>query len=841
MKKRILFLSLIVLTLIVGFSLNNNETFSNLVESKLFYSGEESVELTVGTYTSSDGHTITVGEDNTVKYDDTYTLTATASDRGYVISGKIGTNNKAVTFYQLNDSKIVSGGVVSNTHSGRTVYLYDYTVFSMDVTPVIDENGVIEVYHDNNLVNKYSDLQSAVDSASSGDTIKITSDMDVVGGAYINKDLTIDGNGKKINRATWANSIFVVEENATLTIKNLTIDGGATGFEIDYSISYPTVKAGTLDNDPLSNESAIISKGTLNINDVVLSNHYTTTSNAATVRIVSGSATLKNTDFIHNYGKNCGAAVNIGSGFKVGQTTQPVKDVVFEDCEFKDNYTVSGNGGAVFIVNAETVNFNRCYFYRNMASAYTAGGGAILIYRSGVKPAETNNLPYTQAYFDECVFEENYSGNDGYAIQNESAELYITNSSFVKNVGLSSGSSVGTVSCMLDGNRTYKVRIEESLFDGNVMGASVFGDHGTLVDLEMNDVEIKNNTGSMSILLYSANAKFTDVTFTNETVSSTCLDVRPYVSETKYPLYKPQTVVLDNVQFNDTNGPTDVLVRKRNHDANLNTATLVIEDNVVGNVNVWDNTFVTVNGDLTGDIVADSVTPSENIEVKEDAEVNGNVVVNENTFIVNFKYPVDDGTSVKFLYLENGKVYTEKELFMMHLVGKEDAKLAYYTDAAFTTEWNYTATANMSVYAKFVEHEHAYDGSLVLHDNAIHEQCSCGYLGKKLSLSVPSDLYYSGNKIEIVVDNELNLEGYTVSYQAMDKDGNFVDMEGVPTKIGTYKAILTYDDMSISSEYSIIEKPVNPSTGIITPYIICGLITIVGVVGTILYRKKKFM
>lgn len=62
MKKKILFLSLIVLTLILGFSLNNNETFSNFVESKLFYSGEESVELTVGTYTSSDGHTITVGD-----------------------------------------------------------------------------------------------------------------------------------------------------------------------------------------------------------------------------------------------------------------------------------------------------------------------------------------------------------------------------------------------------------------------------------------------------------------------------------------------------------------------------------------------------------------------------------------------------------------------------------------------------------------------------------------------------------------------------------------------------------------------------------------------------------
>ena len=91
------------------------------------------IELKSGTYTSSDGHTIVVNADKTVSYDGTYTLTLNEKDRGSTITGKIGTNNKAVTLYQLNDSKIVSAnGHITYKHGGVDTYLFGYTVFSID-------------------------------------------------------------------------------------------------------------------------------------------------------------------------------------------------------------------------------------------------------------------------------------------------------------------------------------------------------------------------------------------------------------------------------------------------------------------------------------------------------------------------------------------------------------------------------------------------------------------------------------------------------------------------------------------------------------------------------------
>ena len=809
------------------------------------------VELKTGTYNSSDGHTIVVNADKTVSYDGTYTLTLNEKDRGSTITGKVGTNNKAVTLYQLNDSKIVStSGHVVYKHGGVNTYLYNYTLFDVgSSTPVVLENSGIDLYRDGVKINSYADFQSAVDAANSGDTVKLSKDINVTNGAYITKNITIDGNGKTINRETWANSLFVTSREATLTIKNLTIDAGADEFEIDYSIAYPKVKDGTLTNDPLSNEALIISQGVINTDEVLFTNIYTATSYAAAIRIPSGSANIKNTDFIHNYGKSVGVALSIGSDFKVGETTRPVKSVIVENSNFLDNYTVSGNGGAVFAYNVDTLKFTDCEFTRNMASAYTAGGGAVLIYRSGVKPAETNNLPYTQAYFDNCIFEENYSGNDGYAIQNESAELYITNCEFNRNVGLSSGSSVGTVSCMADTAKKYKVLIKDTSFEGNVMGASAFGDHGTLVDLEMTNVEMKNNTGSMSILLYASDAKFNNVTFENEKVQTTVLDVRPYVSETKYPAYKPQKVYLNNVEFINTDGPTDVLIRRNSHNMTFNDATVIIQDNVDANVDVWDNNNLVVEGTLNGDIETDGATEKEKVVVKDTGVVNGETTNHDGTVVITLIYPSDSGTSYMFLYLEKDRAYTEKELYMMHLIGKDEKKLSYYTaaDMTETTAWNLTPTANAKIYSKFVDHTHAYSGNLVAHGHGIYESCDlCGYFGKKLEIDIKDEILDNEADKAAKTINELGINNndFIISYMRKNSDGSWSNHEGVPSKIGQYKVVLTYNNLVAEKTYAIAEAPIEiPNTidniGSLILMIIFGLIGLGTVTGLFLKVRKR--
>ena len=131
------------------------------------------VEQKAGTYTSSDGHTLVVNADKTVSYDSTYALTLNEKDRGSTITGKIGTDNKAVTMYQLNDSKIVSAnGHITYKHGGVDTYLFGYTVFSIDSTSVVLENSGIDLYRDGVKINSYVDFQSAVDAATNGDTIK---------------------------------------------------------------------------------------------------------------------------------------------------------------------------------------------------------------------------------------------------------------------------------------------------------------------------------------------------------------------------------------------------------------------------------------------------------------------------------------------------------------------------------------------------------------------------------------------------------------------------------------------------------------------------------------------
>ncbi len=88
----------------------------------------------------------------------------------------------------------------------------------------------------NNNTNKlYTDLKAAIDAAQSGDTVTLLKHVNVVkdgvqntsGILKITKDITLDGNSKKITvtgDGTNTPSVINIEENANVTIKNLTID-----------------------------------------------------------------------------------------------------------------------------------------------------------------------------------------------------------------------------------------------------------------------------------------------------------------------------------------------------------------------------------------------------------------------------------------------------------------------------------------------------------------------------------------------------------------------------------------------------------------------------------------
>ena len=126
MKKQIIFITILLLMILPFLTDHIHEVETNRINYK---ESADVLEQLPGTYTSTDGKTITVATDGTTKYLDTYTLTVTKAATGNVLSGKVGTNSKAATFYQINDSTLLSGKAISYTYNSATENLYDYTIF----------------------------------------------------------------------------------------------------------------------------------------------------------------------------------------------------------------------------------------------------------------------------------------------------------------------------------------------------------------------------------------------------------------------------------------------------------------------------------------------------------------------------------------------------------------------------------------------------------------------------------------------------------------------------------------------------------------------------------------
>ena len=268
--KKVFLVLLALLTILIG---SYNYKLESVVTEVNSYEAGETLEVGVGTYTSKDGKSFIVNSNGTISYDGA-SLTLTENLMGNILSGKVGTDKKTITLYQLNDSTFISSAPLLNAAAvtyknsdGNVIYLYDYTGFKLSVTPVANSEGIFDVYHDGTKVNSYLTLQDAIDASSSGDTIKITDDYKALEGAFVNKDLTIDGMNHTIDRSGFNHSVIVVEEGSKLTLKDITIDGGADEWEVDFDAVtfkdyYIPLKSGSIDNDPKLTLSAVIIKFT---------------------------------------------------------------------------------------------------------------------------------------------------------------------------------------------------------------------------------------------------------------------------------------------------------------------------------------------------------------------------------------------------------------------------------------------------------------------------------------------------------------------------------------------------------------------------------------------------
>ncbi len=442
-------------------------------------------------------------------------------------------------------------------------------------------------------------------------------------------ELNVHGKNKTLSyKEGYTGKMFSVSAGASLALHDVEIDAGATNFQVSIEGTqvngvydgYPAVNKSTLAKDTFATEPLIESSGNLIANDLQITNFASDAYNVNAVRVLYGTAEFNGCNFSHNYNPNRAAAVNVGGPALEGATKHSVDKVVFNGCTFADNFVNAGyGGGALCIVNTTEAEILNCKFVNNCAMGYNCGGGAIFFGRDGAGTINANAaLDFVQARIDNCEFSGNHSGNDGFAIHNECAEIKVTNCDFDRNYGHSGSSSVGTISNMSyvnDSKGRYDCVIKGCDFTNNVGAAYIFGDHATLVDLTMEDCTSSGNVGSMGILLYAASGSIKNCSFQEDKASVTVIDVRSYALPSN-AYYAPQTVDIENVTVADCEEVPGVLIRKYRGEGERLTPTVTLYGVNAAWVKVEDASVLCVVGSLIGDVTRAADTPVDNIVIK---------------------------------------------------------------------------------------------------------------------------------------------------------------------------------------------------------------------------------
>ena len=488
---------------------------------------------------------------------------------------------------------------------------------------VIVDGGMWQIVENGEVIGAYGDLQSAIDACEVGGTIRLTANCSVTSGVKITKDITIDGGNFLVDISGCLNEFIYIGENVAVTLRDLKLDGGATGFEVDYdAVTYTNftipLVSGSLRDDPRANKSAILSSGTLICENVDISNRYTASVGGA-MQILAGRATLTDCDFTHNYGTSKGGALYIGSNLGT-RTEYPMERVTITGCTFTYNYT--GHGGAIYAYNMAEMVIENSDFVGNTANG--GKGGAIDLCSETTHPttAMALGLDFMQTTIRGCRFENNWAGNDGFAIQSYDSDLYLYNSDFIGNVGVHQGSSVGTISTesfrYTDPSQRIYTLMDGCLFEDNKGPCAVYGDHNSVSDLDVRNCEFRNNTGKDSFLLYSAVSNITNCRFVGETTSTGVIDA---IIIENYDI--PPALTLTDVSFIDCTTPVEILTRKYGHDTALQTYNVILQGTTNGDIAIWDNNAVSVQGNHIGNLQLAFDTERSSLTIGKAAVVNG--------------------------------------------------------------------------------------------------------------------------------------------------------------------------------------------------------------------------
>ncbi len=348
-------------------------------------------------------------------------------------------------------------------------------------------------------VSSFEELKTAINNGDAN--IKITSNFSFNDSISVNNSIKIDGNNKRISRdASYTGNFISIESNGSLEINNITIDGGASGWYMDYDnrfylnndeTSYVEVPTISSDDDIISTSSLISNEGNIVLNNVIIQNNRSTV--PGSILSGNGNNTINNSTFKHS------CSLSYGGGLSVKGTTV-IKDTIFKDlvagCGL-DGDSKNVSSGAINANPGGNLEIIDSIFEDNYAQW---NGGALTTYNQNTIIKRT-------------TFRHNMVGNDGSAIQliSQNKSFSMDGSLLEKNIGFAKGGqSLGTI------YSSYSVNTEDTplIFKNTIFRENEIADGGAIADgryapyMYLENIEVYGNKVNSGGAIYAQAAYY---------------------------------------------------------------------------------------------------------------------------------------------------------------------------------------------------------------------------------------------------------------------------------------------------------------------------------------------
>ena len=349
-------------------------------------------------------------------------------------------------------------------------------------------------------VSSFDDLKTAINSGSND--IKLTSNITFNDSIEINSSVKINGNNKTITRdRNYTDSFLSITADGSLEIKDVTIDGGAAGWYMDYDNrfylngneeSYVIVPTISSDDDVISSSSLIVNNGNAVLKNVTIQNNRSTV--RGSILSGSGSTNINDSMFKHSCSLLSGGGISKANGsLKIHNST--FKDLV-AGCGPTESVQGS-TGGAINTAPTGDLEIIDSLFEDNYAQW---NAGAVFTYNQNTIIKGT-------------TFTHNMVGNDGFAMQvtSQRTTISVEDSIFEKNIGFSkSRQSMGTIINSYSTNTIDNPIVYKNLIfrenEGAAGGAMADFKYSPYVKLE--NIEAYNNKVSSGGAIYANGANY---------------------------------------------------------------------------------------------------------------------------------------------------------------------------------------------------------------------------------------------------------------------------------------------------------------------------------------------